>query len=245
MPRAPSHWALADVAVDGQDITGLTLQLQLGMSVSGRIVFEGTATPPDVTRIRVSLTQPMVPGTVALGVASVAPDATGAFTIRGVAAGNYRLSANIPTLRTDTQTWQVKSATINGRDTLDSLIELRAGADDALITFTDKVTEITGAVQDSAGQPAPEYHILLFSADKSHWTSTSRRVRSVRPAADGRFQMSNVPPGDYLITAVNDIEPGEWSDPAVLDQLSRAAIALTIGEGEKKVHDLRLGGQIR
>jgi uncharacterized protein (DUF2141 family) len=245
MPRAPSHWALADIAVDGQDLTGLTLQLQLGMSVSGRVVFEGAATPPDVTRIRVSMMQPTMPGTVALGVAAVQPDATGAFTIHGVSPGNYRLTASVPTLRTDTQTWQLKSATINGRDTLDALIELRAGADDALITFTDKATEVSGTVQDAAGQPAPEYHVVLFSADKGHWTSVSRRIRSVRPGADGKYQVPNLPPGDYLVAAVNDIEPGEWFDPAVLDQLSRTAVALTLGDGEKKVQDLRLAASVR
>jgi hypothetical protein len=244
-PPAPSHWAMADVAVDGQDISGVSLQLQPGMIVSGRVEFDGTGTPPDVTRIRLSMMQPMMPGMVSLGVPSVQPDATGAFTIRGIAPGNYRLTASIPTLRTDTQAWQLKSATINGRDTLDAVLELRAGADDAVVTFTDKATELSGTVQDAAGQPAPEYHIVVFSASKSHWLPTSRRIRYVRPGADGKFQVPNLPPGEYLVAAVNDIEPGEWFDPAVLDQLSRTAIALALAEGEKKVQDLKLGAPIR
>lgn len=244
-PPAPSHWAMADVAVDGQDISGVSLQLQPGLIVSGRVEFDGSGTPPDVTRIRLSMMQPMSPGMVALGVSSVQPDASGAFTIRGITPGTYRLTASIPTLRTDTQAWQLKSSTINGRDTLDGVFELRAGADDAVVTFTDKATELTGTVQDAAGQPAPEYHIVVFSADKSHWVPTSRRIRYVRPGADGKFQVPNLPPGEYLVAAVNDIEPGEWFDPAVLDQLSRTAIALALVEGEKKVQDLKLGAPIR
>ena len=244
-PPAPSHWAMADVAMDGQDISGVSLQLQPGLIVSGRVEFDGTRTPPDVTRIRLSMMQPMSQGMVALGVSSVQPDATGAFTIRGITPGSYRLSASIPTLGTETQAWQLKSATINGRDTLDVPFELRAGADDAVVTFTDKATELTGTVQDAAGQPAPEYHIVVFSADKSHWVTTSRRIRYVRPGADGKFQVPNLPPGEYLVAAVNDIEPGEWFDPAVLDQLSRTAIALALVEGEKKVQDLKLGAPIR
>ena len=244
-PPAPSHWAMADVAVDGQDISGVSLQLQPGLIVSGRVEFDGTGTPPDITRIRLSMMQPMSPGMVALGVSSVQPDASGAFTIRGITPGTYRLTASIPTLRTDTQAWQLKSSTINGRDTLDGVFELRAGADDAVVTFTDKATELTGTVQDAAGQPAPEYHIVVFSADKSHWVPTSRRIRYVRPGADGKFQVPNLPPGEYLVAAVNDIEPGEWFDPAVLDQLSRTAIALALVEGEKKVQDLKLGAPIR
>ena len=244
-PPAPSHWAMVDVAVDGQDISGVSLQLQPGLIVSGRVEFDGTGTPPDVTRIRLSMMQPLSPGMVALGVSSVQPDVSGAFTIRGITPGTYRLTASIPTLRTDTQAWQLKSSTINGRDTLDGVFELRAGADDAVVTFTDKATELTGTVQDAAGQPAPEYHIVVFSADKSHWVPTSRRIRYVRPGADGKFQVPNLPPGEYLVAAVNDIEPGEWFDPAVLDQLSRTAIALALVEGEKKVQDLKLGAPIR
>ena len=244
-PPAPSHWAMVDVAVDGQDISGASLQLQPGLIVSGRVEFDGTGTPPDVTRIRLSMMQPLSPGMVALGVSSVQPDVSGAFTIRGITPGTYRLTASIPTLRTDTQAWQLKSSTINGRDTLDGVFELRAGADDAVVTFTDKATELTGTVQDAAGQPAPEYHIVVFSADKSHWVPTSRRIRYVRPGADGKFQVPNLPPGEYLVAAVNDIEPGEWFDPAVLDQLSRTAIALALVEGEKKVQDLKLGAPIR
>ena len=244
-PPAPSHWAMVDVAVDGQDISGVSLQLQPGLIVSGRVEFDGTGTPPDVTRIRLSMMQPLSPGMVALGVSSVQPDVSGAFTIRGITPGTYRLTASIPTLRTDTQAWQLKSSTINGRDTLDGVFELRAGADDAVVTFTDKATELTGTVQDAAGQPAPEYHIVVFSADKSHWVPTSRRIRYARPGADGKFQVPNLPPGEYLVAAVNDIEPGEWFDPAVLDQLSRTAIALALVEGEKKVQDLKLGAPIR
>lgn len=242
--QRPTHWALADVSVDGQDISGVSLQLQLGMSISGRVRFEGTTAPPDMTRVRVSLTQPLMPGTVSMGVMAVQPDTTGAFTISGVSPGNYRLTANIPTLRNDTQDWQLKSSSIGGRETLDASIELRSTADDAAITFTDKVTELSGAVLDAAGQPAPEYHIVVFSSDRAHWAAASRRIRSVRPAADGKYQFPNLPPGDYLITAVTDLEPGEWFDPGLLDLLSRAAIKVTLSEGEKKIQDLRIAAQI-
>jgi uncharacterized protein (DUF2141 family) len=242
-PPQPTHWAMAQVTIDGQDISGLSLTLQPGMTVSGRVLFEGTTPPPDVSRLRISLNQPQAPGTVSLVASAIQPDATGAFTIAGVAPGNYRLSAVIPTMRADTNAWQLKSATINGQDAIDIPVDLQSGTDAAVITFTDRVTEVAGTVQDSAGQPAPEYHVVVFASDRIHWTTPSRRIRSVRPAADGKFTIPNLPPGEYLIAAVNDIEPGEWYDPALLDQLSRTAIRITLVEGEKKTQDLRLSSQ--
>ena len=138
----------------------------------------------------------------------------------------------------------MKSSVVQGRDTVDMPIDLRDSADDAVITFTDRVSELSGLVQDAGGQPAPEYHIVLFARDKAYWTPTSRRLRTVRPAADGKYVITNLPPGDYLMTAVTDMEQGEQFDPAFLDVLSRSSIAVAIAEGEKKTQDLRINRQL-
>lgn len=244
-PRQPTHWARADVTVDGQDISGVTLTLQAGMLVSGRIQFEGTSAPPsDLSRLRINLLPVQSPGEVSLGQMQIQPDASGAFSITGVVPGRYRLMSAIPSPRPDTSVWQLKSSTIHGRDTLDFPIDLREGADNAIITFTDRTTELSGLVQDAGGQPAPEYHVVVFARDKTYWTPQSRRIRSLRPAADGKYTIPNLPPGEYLITAVTDMEPGEQFDPAVLELLARSAVTLTLGEGEKKTQDLRLAAQL-
>jgi uncharacterized protein (DUF2141 family) len=243
-PRAPSHWARADVTIAGQDISGVSLTLQPGMVVAGRIQLEGTsAQPPDLSRIRINLQPVQSAGEVSLGLMQSQPDAAGAFSIAGVTPGRYRLMAFIPSARPDTA-WQLKSSVMFGRDAIDTPVDLREGTDGAVITFTDRTTELNGTIQDASGQPAPEYHVVVFARDKAYWTAQSRRIRSVRPAADGKYLIPNLPPGDYLMTAVTDIEPGEWYDPTLLDNLSRAAIALTIGDGEKKTQDLRLASQL-
>jgi hypothetical protein len=131
-----------------------------------------------------------------------------------------------------------------GRDTLDTPVDLREGTDGAVITFTDRTTELNGTIQDASGQPAPEYHVVVFARDKAHWIAQSRRIRTARPGVDGKYVIHNLPPGEYLMTAVTDMEPGEWFDPAFLEMLSRSAIALTVGDGEKKTQDLRLAAQL-
>ena len=217
----PALWAMAEITVDGQDVSGVTLTLQPGMTLSGRIQFEGTSPPPDITRLRVSLFAVQVPGEVNLGVAPIPPEPSGAFTMQGVTPGRYRLHAVIPSPRPD-PTWQLKSSTVNGRDTLDFPVDFRQSSDDAVITFTDKVSELSGLVQDAAGRPAPEYHVIVFASDKTYWTPQSRRIRSVRPSADGKYTLTNLPPGEYSIVAVTDIEPGEMVRP----ESARSALAL-------------------
>jgi hypothetical protein len=49
----------------------------------------------------------------------------------------------------------------------------------------------------------------------------------------------DLPPGQYYVAALTDLEP-QWQTPDVLDQLVPAALTLTIGEGETKRQDRRL-----
>jgi hypothetical protein len=242
-PPAPTHFAMADVTIEGQDIAGLTLTLQTGLTVSGRILFEGTAPMPDVSRLRINLMPVQSAGEVSLGQSAIQPDAQGAFSIPGVVPGRYRLTASIPGLRPDAPGWQIKGATIGGRDALDLPVDVRESTDAAAITLTDRVSELSGLVLDSVGQPAPEYTIVVFARDRNYWTPMGRRIRSARPAADGKYSMPGLPPGEYLVTAVTDLEPGEQSDPAFLDVLSRSAVPVAVLEGEKKTFDLRLPRQ--
>ena len=195
-PPRPSHWARADIVVDGLDIADVSLVLQPGLTIAGRIQFEGTSAPPsDLSRIRINMLPVQAQGEVSLGQAQIQPDATGSFTIHGLAPGRYRLTANIPSPRPDANPWQLKSSVVHGRDTVDMPIDLRDGTHDAVITFTDRVSELSGLVQDAGGEPAPEYHIVLFPRDKTYWTPTSRRLRTVRPAADGKYTIDTLATG--------------------------------------------------
>jgi hypothetical protein len=243
-PPRSSHFGRADIVVDGQDLAGVSLVLQPGLTVAGRIQFEGTSAPPsDLSRIRINMLPVQAPGEVSLGQAQIQPDATGSFTIQGLTPGRYRLMANIPSPRPDANPWQLKSSVVQGREAVDLPIDLRDSADGTVITFTDRVSELSGLIQDAAGQPAPEYHIVLFARDKTYWAPTSRRIRTIRPGADGKYTMTHLPAGDYLMAAVTDMEQGEQFDPAFLDVLTRSAIAIAIAEGEKQTQDLRLNRQ--
>jgi hypothetical protein len=84
--------------------------------------------------------------------------------------------------------------------------------------------------------------VILFPADKTYWTPHSRRVRTTRPATDGKFSIVGLPEGTYSIAALTDVEPGEWNDPVFLEGLVNSSIKVTLTEGQKTTQDLRLAG---
>ena len=241
-PITLSLWAIAEIVLDGQNVSGLTMTLQPGFTISGRLDFKGTLAPPDVTRLRIQL-MPAVPapGQVSVGVSPAVVNADGSFTFAGVTPGQYRVTAAIPNARPDQPGWVLMSAVFSGRDALDTPLELRQSVSDALLTFTDRPAELSGLLQDPSGRPAPDYYIVVFASDRTHWSPQSRRIRAMRPSAEGRFIVRNLPAGEYLIAAVTDIEDGEWMDPSVLQQLSTVSMKLTIADGEKKSQDIQVG----
>jgi hypothetical protein len=163
--------------------------------------------------------------------------ADGQFTIRGVFPGRYRVvpSSGVPA------GFLIESATFGGRDVLDFPLEVKPGEDVAggVVTFATRQTELTGTMTDPAGKPAPGYTLILFAADGRFWTPMSRRIQSARPSTDGRYAFRSLPAGDYRLIAVEDVEPGQWYDPAFLKELLGASLAVSLAPGEKRTQDLR------
>ncbi len=240
-------WARADLEIVADDIEGVALTLQPGMKLRGRVAFDATTlTPPsDLTTLHVSLSAPDLryPSTgitsPQLGVVYVPPGVVGAdgtFEVTGIMPGAYRVAAGL------SGGWWLRSAVVNGRDVLDGLLEFGNGGNmsGAVLTFTDKHSELSGLLQTPVGAAAPDYFVIAFPADRALWHAGSRRMQSTRPATDGHFTFKDLPGGEYLLAALIDLEPSDLDDVKFLESVSTSALKVAIGDGEKKVQDLRL-----
>jgi Carboxypeptidase regulatory-like domain len=243
-----SLWAQEDIDVNGTDLTGVTLTLQPGMTVSGRVEFQSRslAPPSDLSSMRVSLhVARRTPG-ISIGVPPAQVDSDGRFTFTGVPPGQYELAADVPGgAPGGSSAWWLKSAVVDQRDTLDSSLDVQPGQNvqGLVLTFSDQQTELSGTLVDKTGKPAAGLSILVFSTDRRFWTPGSRRLADpVRTASDGTYKTSGLPAGEYYLAAVPDLEPDQADDPAFLEQVVPAAIRITLADGEKKVQDIRIGG---
>lgn len=239
-------WAMAEIAVDGSDVPGVILTLQPPMTVTGRVRLERTAAPAgappiDLTRVRVSLSA-ATPRTDVLAMATApATNAkpNGEFTLSGVMPGRYRINATMD--GNFANGWWLKSSMHRERDTMDFPVEIQPGEHltGIELTVTDVTQRVSGTLLDSSNLPAPSFTIVLFPADRAYW-AVPRRIRTAKPGQDGRYTINDIPFGDYRVAAVSDIEPGDQNDPAFLEQLVAASVAVTVRPGERKIQDLRI-----
>ena len=239
-PRVPGAgsmlWASTEIVVSGQPIADLTLSLDTGVTISGRVVAEG-ASPVDITKMRIMASHG---GSIQADLAPVlaSPDASGRFTLVGLVPGRYRLTAYPSSPGVN----NIRSSVANGRDTLDFPLEVRMGepVSDVVVTVVPRLAEIAGQLQHDANRPATGFTVIVFPADQQYWTPQARRIQAVRPAIDGRFGVRNLPGGEYRLVAVTDVEAGQWFDPAFLKELLPASMAVVLGEGERKEQTLRV-----
>jgi hypothetical protein len=236
----------------GESLTGVSIVVQEGVTVSGRVQFEGSrpVTATDGIQVRVSMA-PAVPARFSFGSAATAAAVGGAFTIPGVPPGRMRFAgqtigsppvpgqAGVP----PAVGWMLKSAIVNGRDALDLPLDVTMGRniDGAVLTFTDRMAELSGAVLDGTGAPNGDLLIMLLPADRAYWeVPSSRRFRTpVSPGFDGRYRFTNLPAGDYLLVGLAEADGLDMSDRNVLEHLAAAALKIRIADGEKKTQDIR------
>jgi protocatechuate 3,4-dioxygenase beta subunit len=247
------HWATAVVDVGGSDVNGVALQLRPGLAVTGRLVFDASVlTPPaDLTQAQLSLTARKVDGvstsrtitilTVTLPVTNAKAAADGTFELKGLMPGSYVLGAQLPG-GLGPKAWWLRSALVDGRDLLDETIDLGpADLSNVVVTLSDRHTELSGVLSRADGRPAPDFVVVAFPENRALWSSP-RRLMHVRPSTDGRFVFADLPPGTYLVAALTDLDEEAWRTDEFLSAVAPSGIKVTIGEGEKKRQDLRIGG---
>jgi hypothetical protein len=137
-------------------------------------------------------------------------------------------------------TWFPRSAMLDGVDLLDEPLQVGSGGtSNIVVTFTDTRTQVAGTLTDAAGQPAPLY-MLLFPVDRAHWKNGSRRIAFSRANDAGRYEINGVPPGEYYLCALTEIDLQLRFEPTYLEQLLPVVIKVTLAEGERKQQNLQV-----
>jgi hypothetical protein len=233
-PGAPVMAARAQVDVISTDVEGVSLLLENGFNVNGKVTVEGrSSTDGSLNGVRVQLqSDPMIPP---LAVPAVNPEGEGTFSITGVTPGNYRLALGaVP------RNMYVKSALLGGVDILNSggtrlEGEPRGGLDILLGTGPGS---LDAAVVDNRQMPVAGVTVVLVP------DITRRKrydlFRQATSDSSGRIHLDNVVPGDYKVFAWEVAESNAWTDPDFLRTYENNGAAVRIPEGGRGATDVQV-----
>jgi hypothetical protein len=244
--EAQTDRAIADDLVIDENIDGIILTLQPGMTFSGRLKTAGSGSGPDSWRRSRLTVAPIQSAGVRLAdalsgagarLASSADDGT--FVVTGIQPGDYQIVVDLPPSMG--LEWTVQSIASGTRDLRDARLTFEQGSlNDVTITLTNRPSVVTGTLSSAAGTPAADYYVVLFPADRSLWHPSSPRVKVVRPGVDGVFSVRELPAGEYRMAALSDVEDHEWRSRTFLDSLLAASIAVTVRDGATTRQDVRI-----
>jgi protocatechuate 3,4-dioxygenase beta subunit len=231
-------WSLMDVDADPLLPTTVTMALEPGANISGRVVYEGASNAS-----RQGTNPWLVPVERLLGPrlgTSTFDAATGRFSIDGILPGRYVIQTGAGDGGKNSA-WVLKAATAGGRDILEQPIALNPGTEtnDVVLTVTDRIGELSGMVTDTVNQPVTNEWVVLFSVDRRHWYPGSRRTRVIRPNEKGAYVVRGLPAGSYYVALSSSFLSQDAALQPAMQTLATSGVRVTLAEGERKVQDLR------
>jgi protocatechuate 3,4-dioxygenase beta subunit len=234
------EFASMPVSVSGSDITGLRIVTGKGATISGRVVYEGTAKRDGLPASPRVMATPVDPsGQFAFGNdprTNGVVEENGNFRLTAGATGRVFLNMVTP------QSCGVKSITFEGEDIIDQPLDLsgRQSVTGVVIRLTDKLTQVSGRVSDGRGQLVRDYVVVIQPSEAKEPIVASRATRVARPDSSGRFESRGLRPGHYVATAIEILEQGRQFAPEFREQLRRGGREFSLSEGQTVALELTL-----
>ena len=229
-PTASPEFARMSITVGGNDMAGLAITTRSGNTISGRVLFRGGMPPKnfDNNPVRITATPPNPEdGARAM---SFRPgngliDEAGRFQLRDVSGPVLFRAAGLP------PDVVLKSVTLNGVDITDRPHDV-SGDITGLVIALGEPAQIIGIARNARGEPMRDFRVAVYPAQAKPSVLTARFVRTGRADPSGRFQLMQLPAGEYLGAAVESFDQGEEWDPAFQQRLLPAARRFALKEGQ-------------
>lgn len=238
-----NEFAAQRVTVTAGDVGPLTLTTLPTSTLTGRIRLEGSNRSV---------------GSGAFGLRAIPVDRDDAPPVRGLSpdsaiGSDWRfrmiglLARSRIALARAPEGWWIKSAMIGGVDAAEDPVSFGAkedSRDDVTIVLADNGATIAGRVVDDRKRALDVFNVVVFATDRTQWYEGSRYVKTAGPENDGSFRVASLAPGEYYVAATDYLDTDPTAEGMkttdALNGLARSAERVTIGEGQRRIVDLRL-----
>jgi protocatechuate 3,4-dioxygenase beta subunit len=245
LPPDTTLWSELPLEIGEATIDDLSVRLEPGATLSGRIRFVGSAPLPNPAQLQTVLSVAFAPPWSLAFAARMATRVTPAweFTSEGLPPGRY--VATLPNNFTNSlaaRGWHFESIRHAGTDLTRAPIVLEgkpvAGVE---VTFSDQQSVLSGVIATATGRSAEDAAVVAFPADHRAWIDAGLpAVATVTVVATqrGGYELP-LRPGDYLVAAVEDAVLASWPNPQSVSAVAARATRVTIARGEQRRLDLR------
>jgi len=221
--------ASVSVIVGDHDVTDVSVALNAGATVKGRVNFSGTAARPEgdqwqkasVGLVPIQLTPAMLIRTGTSGGIGFngKPNPDGAFTISGVKPGRYLVTAG---------------GMGAGWHAVEALVDVPAdGLETMVVTMSDvPAASLEATVALGRYELGNELRIAMFPMDQTYWSETfaaPRRFALSGLLVNGTATFPSVPAGEYYVALV-DTNAG--LSPERMTEWAKSAVVVRLRPGE-------------
>lgn len=216
-----------DITVRNADVEGLTLTVEEGVNIPGRVTWDGA---PRLERqgfviTAISTEKEPFPGTRA------EVDDNNQFTLKDVHDGEFRLDA-----------WgiskdcYIKEVRYSDSIVPDATIRVAKGAVGPLeITLSSRGAHVQGTVLNDDSLPAVGAWAVAIPDKKTRHASYSANTDQY-----GHFEVRGLPPGKYELFSWAGLQQGAWEDPEFPKVYEAMATVIEVNEGDTKTVELKL-----
>ena len=229
----------AQLELADRDITELTVAIELGVQIPGRIEFDQSArdTNPNPSKISLLLT-PLdgMPGvlspTAILGRSSfIQPDGT--FLIPNAARGRYLLTTNV-----NAGDLYIASARLGTQDILGRPFEIDSDTTGPLVIEVNGLGgTFHGKVITRDDVPAANAQVMLVPPINFREDQTAYKTANTN--AQGNFTITGIRPGIYSVYAITRREDvGAWMNPDFITPLLNSGVEVNVSPGQNILREL-------
>jgi hypothetical protein len=227
----------ADVTVGDEPVGEVLIRASRGAVMRGVIVTE-SGEPVPLPSAAFAVRAVISAGELDRSQRSAGVDENYRFELTGL-FGRHRLE--VVTQGTASQ-WAVKRIRYGGTDVTNEVFSFQGQVIDGVeIVLSDRWATLSGIVRDANGRPAGDAPLVLFPVDPSLRIPESRSIRGMRSDREGRFGVSWLLPGEYLLATPATMKPNEWNDPSFLERLEATALRITLSEDDEQTVEIRIG----
>jgi len=217
------------IDVGESDIEGVTLVIGTGVTIPGRILWDGK---PSLERDELTVSVQSVEA-LPLGKGATV-EANQEFTLKNVGDGDYKVAVFGPS-----KDCYIKDTVYGATHSGDGVIAVGKGGGEHLeITISSRGARVEGAVVDKDGLPSTGVWVVAVPEEAKR--TNFRLFKAQTTDQYGRFELRGMVPGTYKLFSWTRIETNAWEDADILRPFEEKGQPIELADGDVKTVNLKV-----